>query len=145
MYGGGGWGALNLYIGLVFIFGIFLFSLKYGTKNITAWDTVILIFALAAILVWWQLDQPLLAVIMISAIDLIGYIPSIRKSYHEPHTETLVSWAAWSVSDIFALLALSEHNALTMTYLLTITIANFALVLFCLWRRRVIAKTQMQS
>ena len=143
-YGGGRWGALNLYIGMIFILGIFLFSLKYGTKNITTWDTVILIAALGAIVVWWQLNQPLLAVIMISAIDLVGYIPSLRKSYHEPYSETLKSWMAWAVSDIFALIALSEYNALTMTYLATITIANVVLVIFCLWRRGVIMRLELK-
>src|SRR3989344_9392966 len=70
-YGGGGWGALNLTVGLFFVVAVFLFSLKYGTKNITKSDTVILIAALSAIVVWWQLDKPLVSVLMVSAIDVI--------------------------------------------------------------------------
>jgi len=33
--GGGGWGALSLTVGLLLVFGVFLFSFKYRTKNIT--------------------------------------------------------------------------------------------------------------
>ena len=44
-YGGGGWGALNLTIGIIFVFFVFLFSLKFGTKNITRIDTFILVVA----------------------------------------------------------------------------------------------------
>ena len=34
-YGGGGLGGLELVIGTAFVFIVFLFSIKYGTKNIT--------------------------------------------------------------------------------------------------------------
>jgi hypothetical protein len=55
---------------------VMLLSLKYGTRNITRSDTIILILALAAVFVWVQLDNPLLAVIMVTLIDLAGYVPS---------------------------------------------------------------------
>ncbi len=141
-YGGGGWGALNLTIGMLFVVAVFLFSLKYGTKNITIGDSVILIAALCAIFVWWQLDKPLISVIMVSAIDVIGYIPSFRKSYQEPWSETLISWIAFSVSNIFALLALSQYNLLTVTYLVAISTANILLFLFCFFRRQFVPKPQ---
>lgn len=50
--GKGGWGTLPVSIGTVFVFVIFLLSLKYGTRNITRGDTFILIAALAAVAVW---------------------------------------------------------------------------------------------
>ncbi|MFA6475705.1 MAG: hypothetical protein WCV88_05975 [Patescibacteria group bacterium] len=50
-YGGGGWGALSLTIGTFFIIAVFLFSLKYGTKNITKSDVMMLVISLCAILV----------------------------------------------------------------------------------------------
>ena len=139
-YGGGGWGALNLTVGTLFVFAVFLFSLKYGEKNITRSDTVILIAALLAIVVWWQLDKPLISVLMVSAIDVIGYIPSFRKSYQEPWSETLISWILFSVSNIFAILALKEYNLLTVTYLAATTSANIALFLFCFFRRQFVPK-----
>ena len=52
-------GGLELVIGTIFVFIVFLFSLKYGTKNITKSDTAVLITAFLAVLVWWQLHQPL--------------------------------------------------------------------------------------
>ena len=141
-YGGGGWGALNSTVGMIFVIAVFIFSLKYGTKNITKGDTVVLIVALSAILVWWQLDKPLISIIMVSAIDVIGYVPSFRKSYQEPWSETLISWVAFSVSNIFAMMALSEYNLLTLIYLVAITIANILLLLFCFFRRQFIPKPQ---
>ena len=142
-YGGGGWGALNLTVGVLLVLIVLFFSLKYGTKNITKSDTIILIAALAAILVWWQLDQPILAVVMVSVIDVLGYIPSFRKSYAEPWSETMIAWVGFSVSNTFAILALSEYNFLTMTYLIAITLANIVLTLFCVYRRRFVPKPKV--
>ena len=139
-YGGGGWGALNLTIGTLFIIVVFIFSIKYGTKNITKSDTAILVAALSAIIIWWRLDQPLISVIMVSMIDVIGYIPSFRKSYQEPWSETLISWILFSASNIFAILALEEYNLLTVTYLAAITSANIALFLLCFFRRKFFPK-----
>ena len=142
-YGGGSWGALNLTVGTLFLAIVLILSFKYGTKNITKGDTFILIMAFCAILVWWQLDKPLLAVVMVSIIDLIGYVPSFRKSYADPWSETIIAWIAFAASDIFALLALSEYNTLTVTYLATITLANIALSLFCLFRRSFVLKPKL--
>ena len=142
-YGGGSWGALNLTVGTIFVIVIFLFSLKYGTKNITKSDTVILIAALCAILVWWFLDQPFISVIMVSAIDVIGYVPSFRKTYFEPWSETTVSWFLFALSNVFAMLALSEYNFLTMTYFIAITLANISLFAICFLRRQLIPKPKL--
>lgn len=139
-YGGGGWGVLNLIVGTLLVVVVFLFSLKYGTKNITKSDTAIFIAALSAIVVWWQLDKPLISVMMVSVIDVIGYIPSFRKSYLEPWSETLVTWILFSVSNILAILALKEYNLLTVTYLVAITTANIAFILVCFFRRQFITK-----
>ena len=139
-YGGGGWGALNLTIGTLFVIVVFLFSIKYGTKNITKSDTAILVAALSAIIIWWRLDQPLISVIMVSVIDVIGYVPSFRKSYQEPWSETLISWILFSASNTFAILALEEYNLLTVTYLAAITSANIALFLICFFRRKFVPK-----
>ncbi|MCL4405206.1 MAG: hypothetical protein M1361_01130 [Patescibacteria group bacterium] len=138
IYGKGGWGGLELVVGTALVFIIFLLSLKYGTRSITKSDTVVLIFALLAIVIWWQLHNPFLAVIMVSAIDFAGYIPSFRKTFYEPWTETPSSWAIFSLGNILNILALSQYNFLTLTYLITIIIANAVLLAVCLIRRQVV-------
>jgi len=137
-YGKGGWGSWALLIGTLFVFFIFLLSLKYGTKNITKFDTVILIVALLAVVVWFQLDNPLLAVIMVSIIDFLGYVPSFRKAFQEPWTETVISWVMFFVANTFIIFSLAEYNPLTLTYMLTIEAANLTLIIICLARRRVV-------
>lgn len=137
--GNGGLGGLAVMIGGGLVFVVFLLSLKFGTKNITVHDTVVLILALLAIVVWVQLHQALLSVIMVTVIDMIGYIPSYRKSYVDPYSETLRTWILFSIANVFTILALESWNALTVTYLLALIAANMTLVSICVLRRRVIA------
>lgn len=139
-YGKGDWGSLALSVGTVFVFIVFLLSLKYGTRNITKSDTVILIAALLAVVVWWQLHSPWLAVLMVSVIDVLGFLPSFRKTFEEPWTETATSWTAFSLANILSILALNEYNFLTLTYLIAITSAEIILLTICLVRRRVVPR-----
>ncbi len=140
LFGGGGFGGVELVAATVLVFVIFLLSFRYGTKNITKGDTALLVVTLVAIVVWWQAHQPLLAVILVSAIDALGYIPTWRKTYAEPWSETLWSWVFFAIACILAILALNQFNAITMTYLITVTLANSVVVAICLYRRPGIAR-----
>lgn len=134
--GNGGWAVLLLWVGAATVFTIFLLSFRFGTRNITRSDTYVLTAALLAIVGWWWLNNPLLAVLVVTAIDLLGYVPSIRKVYTEPWSETLSAWSAFIVANLLAIVALNAYNFLTLTYLIAISIGNVALVAVCLVRRR---------
>lgn len=134
--GGGGAGAWAFLASSILVFLIFLLSFKYGTKNITSFDTFILIIALLAIVIWWKFDSPALAVYMATGIDLLGFLPSYRKIFQDPWSETLISWSGSVVSYIFAIAALSEYNILTSTYFLAMILANILLILICLIQRK---------
>jgi len=140
LYGGGNFGAISMMAGTLLVLFVFLLSFKYGTKNITRGDTVVLILALLAIIIWWQLDNPLLAVLMVSAIDGLGYIPTYRKSFIEPWSETLSFWAAMVVVNILILLSLSEYNFLTVTYVTTLAVGNTIVLILCIVRRKIVPK-----
>lgn len=139
-HGGGGLGGLGLTLGLFLVTGVFLLCLKFGTKNITRGDTVVLIAALAAVLVWWQLDQPVLSVLMVAVIDVLGYLPTYRKSWEEPWSETISAYAIFALGNAASLLALDAYNLLTYPYLTGIMCANAFMVGLLLVRRRSVSK-----
>ena len=136
LYGGGKFGSLGLIVGTVLVVVIAFLSLKYGTTNITRSDTIALLFALVAIVVWWQLDNPLISVFMISAIDGLGYIPTFRKTWTDPSTETTFFWMMMAFINVLTLFANAEHNFLTMTYSIVLGVANTAMVLIIKGRRK---------
>lgn len=135
-YGGGGWGAVSQTISAFLTFAFLILSFRYGTKNITRSDSAVLLLALSAIFIWWLLQSPLLAVLMVTVIDAFGYLPTFRKSFEEPWSEPILTWVMFTFAVVFGLLALSSYNPITVTYLLMSAIANAFLVSICIVRRR---------
>ncbi len=142
LYGGGKFGSISLIIGTILVLIIFLLSFKYGTRDITASDKIVLVLVLFAVVIWWQLDNPLVAVFMVSAIDSAGYIPTIRKSYKDPWSETLSFWVLMAVVSGLSIISNAEYNFLTVTYLSVLFVANIIVSLVCIFRRKVIARPE---
>jgi len=132
---GAGIGVLALAVGAVLCGYVFILSLRYGTKNITIFDTICLIGALAAIIIYAFLHNAFLSIILITIIDFMGFLPTLRKSYVEPHTETISMYALGVVWSSFNLVAISTYSVVTILYPSCILFANF--ICCCtLWLRR---------
>lgn len=138
--GGGGWASLSLGIGTLLVFATTILSIKRGTSSITKFDTGILLLAIGSIFVWWKFNQPVVSVVLVSLIDVIGYVPTFRKAYHNPWSETLTTWGLFSASNLVALSILEQFNLLTVTYLLAMTSANIVLICLCLVRRNHVSR-----
>jgi hypothetical protein len=139
-YGGGGSSVIPFVSATVVTLIIFLLSFKYGTRNITKGDTIVLLLALFAIAAWWQFHAPLLSIAMVTGIDLFGYLPTFRKSFEEPWSEPLSSWLFFAVTSFFTFAGLSAYNFLTLGYILPTAVANLAVLFICLSQRKVIPK-----
>lgn len=140
-YGNGGWGGTYLVLNTLFVAAIFFLSLKFGTKNITRSDTVVLITALMAIFVWWQLHQPVISILMVTGIDTLGSVPSIRKSFVEPWSETLIFWLLVTIAGILGVLAIKEYNFMSTFYIVISVVApDSAILLICFIRRFFVAE-----
>lgn len=135
---GGGKGGAYLMVALFFVVLIFILSLFDGDTDITKSDWLVLGTALVAIIVWQFMENPLLATCILAAIDVWGYVPTFRKSYMRPWTETLSSWFLFTSGCIFGLLALETYSLLTVTYLAALATINSTLVIFLVWRRAVL-------
>ncbi len=139
LYGGANFGALSLSIGTILVAIIFILCFKYGTRDITKSDTVTLIIALFAIAVWWILHNALLSVIIVATIDAIGYIPTFRKSFRDPFSETLWFWATMTIVNILSFIAIENYNFLTVIYPIILVTGNFAVWIICFVRRKTIS------
>lgn len=137
---GASWGALSVTIGAFLCASVFLLSLRYGTTNITAFDTVCFIGALLATAVWFSLHDALLAIVLVSLIDLLAFLPTFRKAYVEPHSETTATYVLSGIADGLALFALGAFSVTTSLYLFTLVITNFACAGIILFRRAEMAK-----
>jgi len=138
---GGGIGAMVAAVESVSCLGVALLSITRGEKEITRSDWACLVLGLLAIVLWLLVHQPLLAVFLVVTADLMGFVPTFRKSFYRPHEETAlqfgISASHWAVS-IFALRSLALVEWL---YPAAIATMDSALVIMLLARRRQLART----
>ena len=133
--GKGGYGALNFIISAILCTSIFILSLKFGTKNITKYDTICLVGSLFAIVIWIFTKDPVYSVILITIIDFIGFIPTYRKSYTEPNTEALSTYIINTIGDGLAVLALATYSLTTVLYPGSLVVTNLLLISILIYKR----------
>ncbi len=131
--GSGSWslGAFSLFCSLTAIL-----ALKYGEKHFTRFDKIALILALSAIIPWVITKDALISVVMVSIINLVGFMPTFRKSWDKPYDETLICYGITTIAMGLSLIALNPLTITSSLYNITILLSDAVFIIFCLWRRR---------
>ncbi len=117
-------------------FIIFAFGLKGGKKDISKSDTVFFLLSILAIFLWLVVKQPVLSILIVSITDMLGFIPTIRKSWHKPHSETLFTYELNAFRHGISLLALQQYNVVTWLYPASWAIANALFSTMLILRRK---------
>lgn len=137
---GAGAGAWSGFVTTILCLIITILAVKYGEKNITRSDWIVFIAALAAIPLWLMTDNALLAVIWVSVIDSIGFIPTFRKSWHKPYEEMLLHPIIAGIKHITVLLALETVGPSTTVYSTSMVVMNGLMVAMLIFRRWAVKK-----
>ncbi len=124
---GAGIGALPTGASEIFTVIIFLFSLQYGFKHVTKTDTYFLIFALLAFIPWILTSDPTVSVVIVVSIDVIAFIPTLRKTYHHPNTETPLLYGMNVLRHILTLFSLQAYNIATTFHSIAMIVTNSAM------------------
>ena len=66
---------------------LFAFTLKYGTKGTGKLDIACLVVALFGLVLWRVAGDPVWALLFSILADFMGFVPTIRKTYHKPKSE----------------------------------------------------------
>ncbi|OGD60782.1 hypothetical protein A3I57_03830 [Candidatus Beckwithbacteria bacterium RIFCSPLOWO2_02_FULL_47_23] len=117
-------------------FVVFLFGMYNGEKDITATDSVFFILSLVALFLWLIAKQPILSVILVSLIDMLGFAPTIRKSWNKPYSETLFTYELGAFRHGLSFFALQNYNIVTWLYPITWALANALFSGMLILRRR---------
>lgn len=94
------WLAVAYTIGCV---TIALFTIKYGIGGWTKLDRFSLVGSILAV-ISWIIIGPLVTFIASLLIDLLGFIPTIYRSFHNPEGEDKISWIMWLGGGFLSLL-----------------------------------------
>jgi len=135
--GVGSWVTLAV---VIISFVIFILGMRNGKKDITTIDTVFFVLSFAALFLWLIAKQPILSVILVSTIDMLGFVPTIRKSWNKPYSETLFSYELNSFRHGLSLLALQQYSVVTWLYPVTWTLANVLFSLMLIIRRKQVGR-----
>lgn len=116
--------------------GVVFFSLKNGKKDITTSDTIVAILSLVAIGSWLLADQPEISISLVILADMLAFIPTVRKSYRDPHSETLSLYVTNAIRFTLALLAVETYNYLSTSWIIAWVIGNTLLSILLIVRRK---------
>ncbi len=91
--------------------------------------------SLLAIPLWLITDTPLWSVLLITLIDMAGFYPTFRKSWHAPEQESSMSFALGGFKHIFTVLALENYSIITALFPFSLVIMNFSFLAMLYYRR----------
>ncbi|MFN0278775.1 MAG: hypothetical protein ACKVRN_09240 [Pyrinomonadaceae bacterium] len=119
----------------VFVLGY----ISKGERDITRSDTVFLILGFVALAFWLIAEQPVISMILVTTIDLLGFGPTVRKSWNKPHSETLSFYLLNTFRFALAVMALHTYTIVTAAYPITWAFANGIFGALLLIRRKQLA------
>ena len=111
-------------------------AFKSGYKDIRLLDWFCLAGALLGLGLWITTKDPLSAVVTVTLVDAIAFLPTFRKAYRKPFEENATAFALNSLKFIVGLAALETYALATWLYPASLVLTNGAFALMLLLRRR---------
>lgn len=117
LIGGAGLGAIPTIVG-VGVDGVILFyCFRFGTRDIVFMDEICLAITLVGVAFYAIFNRQLvLSLAILTAAEIISFIPTYRKKRNDPYSESLPSYYLLMVKLSLILVALQTYNLLTVSY-----------------------------
>ena len=134
---GAGYGAWAIGLSGLAALGIAVLSLR-GPRSVGvhSLDIACLIAAMVSLLIWYATNDPLWAVVLITCVDSLGFIPTLRKAYHSPHSEPITFHLLMGLRGLFVVAALEQYSITTLLFPLTVSVFCCLLIAVLLIRRK---------
>lgn len=131
---GAGIGALPTGVAEGFTVIIFLFSLKYlflgKLGHIRMIDNYFLGICLLGLIPWFLTKDPTISVVIVVIIDIIAFIPTLRKTWIHPQTEKPLLYEMNVARHILTLFSIQSYNIATMFHSISMICTNTMMTLF---------------
>ena len=118
------------------IFIAYLAYVKRADVTITRADWLFFIAALLSLPLWYWKSDPLWAVILLTAIDVAGFGPTVRKAYQFPYSESLLFFALFTLRNALVMLALENLTLTTLIFPAVMLILCVLMMAMIAYRRR---------
>jgi hypothetical protein len=139
----GGPGAWTTGVTAVLCLFPLVISIRNGTHDIRPLDWVSLVVAVLAGVAWLVTDDPTISVILVTLIDAVAFVPTIRKSIHKPYEETLLNYVTSASKHTLSIAALTHFSLLTALYPAVVGLMNGICIGVLTIRRRQIPSSSL--
>ncbi len=134
---GGGLGAWpTLLSGLITTYVAVLAFLRRSEIVITQSDWLFFILALISIPLWYVTSNALFAVLILTTVDVFGFVPTFRKGYDKPFDENIFFYLIFGFRSVASVLALENFSLTTILFPTAIGIMSFAMLPLLVYRRK---------
>ncbi len=123
--------------GCVTVLIAFLAYQKRADISITKSDWLFFVTALLSLPLWYFTSDPLWTVVILTTIDVLGFGPTLRKTYAFPYSESLLFFAIFAVRDLLVIAALENYTVTTVLFPASIVISCSLLIMMMFYRRRI--------
>jgi hypothetical protein len=136
---GASWSLVMAAVQAVLTSLIFLLSIRRGEGGLSPAEVVMIAIAGAGVIGWIVADEPLVATACVVAADVIGAAMMVPKTYRDPESETLVTFAFASLGGALAAGAVGAIDVSLLLYPAYFCLVNGAIALLIYHRRAVLA------
>ncbi len=89
---------------------VFILSFKYGMGGLNKLDIACLTGAVIGIILWIITKNPTTTLYISIFLEVLGFIPTFKKSYLYPKTENTLSWSIAAIASTLNLLAVTSFR-----------------------------------
>jgi len=136
---GASWSLIMAAVQAVLTTGIFVLSIRRGEGGVSRVEQMMIAIAGAGVVGWIVADEPLVATACVVAADLLGAAMMVPKTYRDPESETLVTFAFASLGGALAAGAVGAIDLSLLLYPVYYCLVNGAIALLIVHRRAVLA------
>lgn len=117
---------------------ILLFAIKNKDKDITQSDFIALLLSIGALIFWLVAKDPVVSTVFVIFAEALSFLPTVRKSWNAPYSETLSSYVINFIRFSIAIIALQNYSFVSVGYPATWLVLNGLFALILINRRAVI-------
>jgi hypothetical protein len=113
---------------------IFVLAIRRGVGGVAPGELAMIALAGAGVAGWLIADEPVVATACVVAADMVALALMVPKTWRDPSSETMITYALGSISGALAAAAVGELDASLLLYPVYYSLGNAAIALLIVTR-----------
>ena len=131
---GGSWSLVMVAVQAVLTCAIFVLAIRRGEGGVAPGELAMIALAGAGVAGWVIADEPVVATACVVAADMVALALMVPKTWRDPGSETMITYALGSISGALAAAAVGELDASLLLYPVYYSLGNAAIALLIVTR-----------